>query len=187
MIAPLDLERMANRVEHLQFTRTHDWHPADALEFRNALPGSHGHQTLPYPQKLKEMARSSTSPSDADWRMWTSLILRMEGIKSQNDPRNPRRIIRDMIRGKIPLRYGSALMADPYREKLAAEAHAAWSGWMAYLFSHATSNDDGTVTIPAWAVERWRRQLSTPYHALSPEEQESDRREADRYLAIMQK
>ena len=70
------------------------------------------------------------------------------------------------------------------REQLAEYAHKAWSGWMAYLFEKSEQNSDGTVTIPAWAVERWRRQSITPYSALPESEKESDRAEADRMLAI---
>jgi hypothetical protein len=71
------------------------------------------------------------------------------------------------------------------REKLAALAHAQWSGWMEYLFSKCTMNEDGTATIPAWAVERWQRQMKTPYAELPGDEKESDRTEADRMLEVM--
>jgi hypothetical protein len=71
------------------------------------------------------------------------------------------------------------------REKLAEYAHAAWSGWMKYLFEKSTVNADGTVTIPAWAVSRWQRQMNTPYEALPANEKESDGVEADRMIAIM--
>lgn len=71
------------------------------------------------------------------------------------------------------------------REKLAEYAHAAWSGWMKYLFEKSTQNTDGTVTIPAWAVSRWQRQMNTLYEALPANEKESDGVEADRMIAIM--
>lgn len=71
------------------------------------------------------------------------------------------------------------------RESLAALAHEQWSGWMTYMFRKCISNDDGTVTIPAWAVERWQRQMSTPYSQLPESERESDRRQADKVLAIV--
>lgn len=75
-------------------------------------------------------------------------------------------------------------MREELREQLAEYAHDAWSGWMRYLFEKATENDDGTVTIPAWAVERWKRQITTPYADLPENEKESDRLEADKILAI---
>ena len=73
------------------------------------------------------------------------------------------------------------------REQLADLAHQQWSGWMRYLFSKGTFNEDGTWTMPAWAVERWQRQMITSYEALSETEQESDRHEADKFLALLQR
>ena len=71
------------------------------------------------------------------------------------------------------------------REQLAEYAHNAWAGWLQYQFSKAELNADGTWTMPAWAVERWRRQMNTPYAALPELEKESDREEADKMLAII--
>ena len=71
------------------------------------------------------------------------------------------------------------------REKLAALAHRQWSGWMKYLFSKSIQNPDGSVTIPLWAVDRWKRQIDTRYSELSEEEKQSDRNEADRVLKIV--
>lgn len=50
------------------------------------------------------------------------------------------------------------------REALAAYAHEAWSGWMRYLFSKCEPDllSAGAV-IPRREVERWRRQMATPY------------------------
>lgn len=41
-----------------------------------------------------------------------------------------------------------------------------------------------SVTIPAWAVERWQRQMVTPYAKLSKAEKNSDRLEADKMIVI---
>ena len=70
------------------------------------------------------------------------------------------------------------------RERLAAYAHEAWSGWMKYLFAKSTQNADGTVTIPSWAVGRWKRQANTLYSDLSEGEKKSDLIEADRIFSI---
>jgi len=70
------------------------------------------------------------------------------------------------------------------REQLADLAHQQWSGWMEYLFSQCKVNADGTATIPAWAVSGWCRQMKSAYADLSEDEQESDRKEADRVLAV---
>lgn len=71
------------------------------------------------------------------------------------------------------------------REALAELCHEQWSGWMQYLFEKCEENKDGTATIPKWAVERWSRQMKTKYRQLSENEQNSDRAEADRFLALI--
>lgn len=71
------------------------------------------------------------------------------------------------------------------REMLADYAHSAWSGWMEYLFRQSTLNENGTVTIPKTLVERWQRQCHTVYKDLPENEQNADRHEADRILAII--
>jgi hypothetical protein len=70
------------------------------------------------------------------------------------------------------------------REALAEYAHEAWAGWMRYLFSNGTFNEDGTWTMPKWRVERWTRQMNTPYQYLPENEKPSDREEADKMIAI---
>jgi hypothetical protein len=71
------------------------------------------------------------------------------------------------------------------RERLAAYAHEAWSGWMRYMFSKATQHENGIVTIPVGLAERWQRQMNTAYDDLPESEKASDRDEADKMLAIM--
>ena len=76
-------------------------------------------------------------------------------------------------------------VTDEKTEALAAYAHEAWSGWMRYLWRMSTTNDDGTVTIPASLVERWQRQTNTEYADLPEKEKTSDRDEAMKVLDIM--
>ncbi len=71
------------------------------------------------------------------------------------------------------------------KEQLAAYAHNAWAGWMTYLFEKSTNMPDGTMIIPKWAVDRWKRQISTDYENLSKTEKNSDRKEADEILNIL--
>lgn len=72
------------------------------------------------------------------------------------------------------------------KEDLLAEyAHKAWSGWMNYLFNKSRHNEDGTVTIPKWACDRWARQMNTNYEGLPKEEKKSDLEEAAKILEIM--
>ena len=60
-------------------------------------------------------------------------------------------------------------------EKAAGIQHDIWAHWMKYQFSLCTENADGSVTIPADRVERWKRQMETDYDDLSESEKESDR------------
>ena len=71
-------------------------------------------------------------------------------------------------------------------EELAEYAHTAWAGWMQYMFEKCIANEDATLTIPAWAVERWSRQAHTSYNELPEEEKESDRTEALKMLEIVE-
>lgn len=73
------------------------------------------------------------------------------------------------------------------RERLACLCHEQWSGWMEYLFSKNTLNGDGSWTMPAELVDRWQRQMRTPYSALLEPEQISDRKEADKFIALLSK
>jgi len=75
--------------------------------------------------------------------------------------------------------------AGELKEALAEYAHHAWAGWMMYLFEKSVDGaEDGTVVIPAWAVERWMRQATTPYRGLPESEKESDRKEAEQIMVI---
>lgn len=77
------------------------------------------------------------------------------------------------------------------REALAEYAHTAWSGWMRYMFNNCGGEVDskllstGAAIIPQWAVERWQRQMNTPYANLPESEKESDRADADKMLEIL--
>lgn len=71
------------------------------------------------------------------------------------------------------------------KEQLADLCHEQWSGWMRYMFSKAPLNEDGSWTMPAEFVERWQRQMNTSYAELSEPEQNSDRTEADKFLALL--
>jgi ribosome modulation factor len=72
------------------------------------------------------------------------------------------------------------------RAALARLCHEQWSGWMSYLFSQCKKGRNGKLIIPAWAVERWKRQMEEPYDELPENEQDSDNAEADRFLALIQ-
>lgn len=70
-------------------------------------------------------------------------------------------------------------------EQLADKEHASWARWMDYLFSKCESRDGGAMVIPSALVERWRRQIETPYGALSDCERDADRAEVAHILPII--
>lgn len=72
-------------------------------------------------------------------------------------------------------------------EEAADLEHERWARWQYYLHSKCIWNNDGTLTIPAELVERWQRQIVTPYAELSESEKESDRKEARTYVPLIDK
>lgn len=70
-------------------------------------------------------------------------------------------------------------------EALADKQHEIWAHWMKYLFGVSRRNDDGSVTIPADNVERWKRQMATAYADLSEREQDSDRHQAQKIMDVL--
>lgn len=70
-------------------------------------------------------------------------------------------------------------------EHLADKAHASWARWMAHLFRICEKRPDGSVVIPSLLVERWQRQIATPYAQLSEHEKRSDRDEVDQLLPVL--
>ena len=78
-----------------------------------------------------------------------------------------------------------AAEVNKFRETLADLCHEQWSGWMQYLFCKGVFNEDGTWTMHKEYAERWQRQMNTPYDELSEAEQDSDRKEADKFLRVM--
>lgn len=82
---------------------------------------------------------------------------------------------------------------DATREALADLCHRQWSGWMEYLFSKCnftmsftlTALEDGSVILPQDLAKRWARQLETDYEHLSESEKDSDRRQADKFMTLL--
>lgn len=70
------------------------------------------------------------------------------------------------------------------RDELANYAHESWSRWMRHLFSLSHENSNGSVTIPAHAVLRWKRQIVTAYEDLPEHTKKLDLKEADKILHI---
>ena len=57
-------------------------------------------------------------------------------------------------------------------EQLSALEHEQWAHWTEYMLDNLTPEN----------IERWRRQIKTPYEALSEKEKASDRERAVRSL-----
>jgi hypothetical protein len=78
--------------------------------------------------------------------------------------------------------------SEVLREQLAALCHEQWSGWMRHLFERCVLVENGPYKCPSpepsW-VHRWTRQMSTPFAELPENKKDSDRKEADRILAIV--
>lgn len=79
---------------------------------------------------------------------------------------------------------GSAVAPD-LLERLADREHERWSRWMRYLFSCGASKADGSFRLNESTVERWKRQMNTPYSQLTEAEKESDRKEAREILETL--
>ncbi len=73
---------------------------------------------------------------------------------------------------------------DTLREEIANKCHEQWSDWMKYLFNKCYEDEHGDYVIPATYIRHWKRQMETDYADLSEKEQESDRKEADKYIKV---
>lgn len=72
-----------------------------------------------------------------------------------------------------------------FTEVLAKAVQGVWSSWMTWQFSLCVENEDGSLTIPAEHVSRWRRQIREKYEDLPRKETGSDRNIARGYLYLL--
>ena len=105
MVTPLDLERLAVRVETLSQVHTHGWHPADDLDFHRRMPGGRDPRALPTSADLREKAASLRALKELPdlyemYRVWILTAMTLEDLQRDNDPRNPKRVMRDMATGR---------------------------------------------------------------------------------------
>jgi len=105
-INPLELQRLAVRIESLQRTSTTGWGAGDDYELRMMLPDVRvpgGSRTrLPMPEKLRELALGENEISLQDYRIWNSWCSDLEQTRHSNRPGSPQKIMRDLARGKFP-------------------------------------------------------------------------------------
>ena len=68
------------------------------------------------------------------------------------------------------------------REELADLEHQQWASWTDYFLNNIVDKKDGLIRLDL--VNRWRKQIKTPYKDLSEKEKDSDREWADKSLKI---
>lgn len=176
----------------VQFTHD-DWVFEEAIKIAVSLRDAWAQDRAALQQRLAE----ANARSDAMLGIGTP---HLDGLTETELERysqlSPPEMFRALLRTEAQLdalrteRQGQAV---DLREALAEYAHDAWSGWMKYLFGKGDfvpwTNSDGKMearwVMPNWAVDRWSRQMRTPYADLPEEEKKSDRAEADTMLAIM--
>ncbi len=73
---------------------------------------------------------------------------------------------------------------DKLREKLAAIEHERWADWQKWC--HKVLRENNPSPEQGDILERWDRQIETPYSELSEREKDSDREQVDRYLPLIQ-
>ena len=61
------------------------------------------------------------------------------------------------------------------RDKIAKLEHEQWAHWTKYFLNNATPEN----------IDRWNKQIDTPYEQLTEKEKESDRVWADRILELI--
>lgn len=74
---------------------------------------------------------------------------------------------------------------DGLVDALANLEHARWAKWQRYLHSKTVKQPDGSLVIPPELVERWERQIETPYQSLTEDEKDSDREQVREYLSVI--
>ena len=70
-------------------------------------------------------------------------------------------------------------------EQLAAIEHERWGDWQQWVHE-CCDRVDGGYRIPTLLIERWERQIATPYADLSEREKQSDRDQVYRYWPLIE-
>ena len=70
-------------------------------------------------------------------------------------------------------------------DKLASVQHDIWTHWMKYQFSVCGETQEGDLVIPKEKVDRWKRQMDTPYSNLSDKEKKSDIDQVNKFLHLL--
>ena len=70
------------------------------------------------------------------------------------------------------------------REQLAAIEHERWADWQKWC--HKVLRENNPSPEQGDILERWDRQIATPYAELSEKEKQSDRDQVDRYWQLVE-
>ena len=73
---------------------------------------------------------------------------------------------------------------EELREQLAAIEHERWADWQKWC--HKVLRENNPSPEQGDILERWDRQIETPYPELSEKEKDSDREQVDRYWQLVQ-
>ena len=73
---------------------------------------------------------------------------------------------------------------EQIQESFAAFFHQQWADWMTYLFSETILEDD-LYAINENQVEKWTRQMNTPYSELPENEKDIGREQVEKFMTFM--
>lgn len=73
---------------------------------------------------------------------------------------------------------------EEFIEEAAAMEHDRWAHWQKYCHSTGIRDSSG-IRLTIDSIERWERQINTPYNELTEKEKESDRFEVRKYLPLI--
>ena len=76
-------------------------------------------------------------------------------------------------------------MLNDLIDELAAVEHARWAHWQRYVHDQGERLPDGRIVLPTNLVERWERQIQTPYQELTEREKQSDRDQVRKVLPVL--
>lgn len=79
---------------------------------------------------------------------------------------------------------GSQHSIDELKEKLAAIEHERWSDWQKWMHSVLRRSGELTEGVDE-ILQRWDKQIATPYSKLSATEKASDMEQVDRYWPLI--
>lgn len=85
-------------------------------------------------------------------------------------------------------------MENELIEHLSSYQHEIWAHWMNYMFSKCYKQtifendahfETGNLIIPKELIEKWQRQIDTPYSELTEIEKKSDRDQVLKFIHLI--